>query len=103
MSLDLPAALSTQRHGAAHRATAVASATCEPTHPNSATDTTFERLYTVQDLAKQWSLSTVTIRRLFEREPGTLVLTLRRPGKRRYRTVRIPRSVAERVYRKLTT
>lgn len=63
----------------------------------------FENLFTVQELARLWSLSTDTVRRLFQREPGTVVLTHHRPGRRTYRTLRIPQSVAERVYRRLTT
>ena len=62
-----------------------------------------ERHYTTEELAAQWSLSHDTIRRLFEREPGVLVLNglngLCR--KRPYRTLRIPESVAARVYRRL--
>ena len=61
----------------------------------------FERHLTVADLADQWSLSLDAVRRMFENEPGVLVLGERsRPGKRRYTTLRIPRSVAERVYRR---
>jgi hypothetical protein len=59
-------------------------------------------LFTVQELAQLWSLSRQTIRKLFEQESGTLVLSIRRPGKRRYRTLRVPLSVAERVYRRMT-
>ena len=63
----------------------------------------FERLYTPAELADLWVLSIDTVRRLFEKEPGILVLSLRRPGRRQYRTLRIPLSVAERVYRRLTS
>jgi hypothetical protein len=63
----------------------------------------FERLFTPADLADRWALSVDTVRRLFEREPDILIVTLRRPGRRRYRTMRIPLSVAERVYRRLTS
>jgi transcriptional regulator GlxA family with amidase domain len=58
---------------------------------------------TVEDAAQLLKLSRRTIIRLFEREPGVLVLD--RPEllhKRRYRTVRIPRAVFERVTRRLT-
>jgi hypothetical protein len=61
----------------------------------------FERLFTPADLADRWALSVDTVRRLFEREPDILIVALRRPGRRRYRTMRIPFSVAERVYRRL--
>jgi hypothetical protein len=62
-----------------------------------------ERHYTPEELANLWSLSADTVRRLFEREPG--VLLIERPrlrGRRRYRTLRIPESVAARVHRRLT-
>jgi hypothetical protein len=63
----------------------------------------FEKLFTPAELADLWSLSLDTVRRLFEREPGILMLSLSRPGRRRYRTLRIPLTVADRVYRRLTT
>ena len=63
----------------------------------------FERLLTPAELADHWALSVDAVRRLFEREPDVLVFAQRRPGRRRYRTLRIPLSVAERVYRRLTT
>jgi len=62
--------------------------------------------FTPEQLAELWALSVDTIRRLFEREPGVLVITTEhRPAirrrARRYRTLRIPREVAERVHRRL--
>ena len=51
-----------------------------------------ERHYTVQELAELWHVSPDTIRRFIRKEPG--VLSVRR-------VVRVPQSVAERVYRKL--
>ena len=51
-------------------------------------------------LAKLWGVSDETIRRIFENEPGVLVID--RPEelhKRGYRSVRIPSSVAERVHK----
>lgn len=61
-----------------------------------------ERHYTVDEIAKLWKLSRDKVRRLFENEPGVLVLENRSAfSKRRYRTLRIPESVAERVYRRL--
>jgi hypothetical protein len=47
------------------------------------------------ELAAAWSLSVDTVRRLFEREPGVLLI-----GSARYRTLRIPQEVVERVRRK---
>ena len=59
--------------------------------------------YSPDDLGKIWGLSADTIRRLFEREPGVLVIEhLKAKKKRRYRTLRIPVSVAERVHRRMT-
>jgi hypothetical protein len=63
-----------------------------------------EEHFTVKDLAKLWSMSEATVRRMFRNEPG--VLRFRRPKKghkRDYATLRIPRSVAERVYRRMTS
>lgn len=60
----------------------------------------FEAHYTVADLAQRWKLSPDAVRRLFEEEPSILMLGGNRPGKRRYTTLRIPKSVAERVYRR---
>jgi hypothetical protein len=61
-----------------------------------------ERFYSPEQIAELWALSPHTIRRVFENEPGVLVIE--RPhiyGKRRYRTLRIPESVAQRVYYRL--
>lgn len=58
--------------------------------------------YTVKELAGKWHLSPVAIRRLFRNEPGILRYGRPKKGHRRdYVTVRIPHSVAERVYRRL--
>lgn len=61
-----------------------------------------ERHYTVAEIASMWNLAPDTIRRLFEREPGVLVLGEMNggKGKRRYTTLRVPASVVERVYRR---
>jgi hypothetical protein len=63
---------------------------------------TFERHYTVEELAGTWGMSVDFVRRLFLREPGVVVFWRQRPGRRVYRTLRIPGSVAERVHRRLT-
>lgn len=57
---------------------------------------------TVREAAAQMGLSDGTARRLFLREPGVLQLPQDRGGKRRYRSIRIPRAVFERVYQRLT-
>lgn len=60
-----------------------------------------ERHYSVQEVAEMWDLSPDAVRRIFSREPGVLVLESQTaPGKRRYRVLRIPESVAERVHRR---
>jgi hypothetical protein len=61
-----------------------------------------ERCYSPEQIAELWSLSPDTVRRIFGNEPG--VLAIERPriyGKRHYRTLRIPESVAQRVYHRL--
>lgn len=61
-----------------------------------------ERHFSVKEIAALWGLSEDAARRLFEKESGVLVLSNSKPGKRRYRTFRIPESVAQRVHRKLS-
>ena len=60
-----------------------------------------EQHFSVAEIAERWSLSEDTVRRLFENEPGVLVLEPSRSrfSRRRYRTLRIPESVVERVHR----
>jgi hypothetical protein len=62
-----------------------------------------ERHYSVSEIAALWNLSADKVRRLFEDEPGVLVFGDAQPryGRRRHRTLRIPESVAERVYRRM--
>jgi hypothetical protein len=64
-----------------------------------------EKHFTPSELAKLWGVSPDTIRRIFAAEVGTLVL--RSPSKRKharsYKTLRIPASVAARVYQKNCT
>ncbi|SRR5258707_1965325 len=62
-----------------------------------------ERLYAVAEIAASWNLSTDKVRELFEAEPGVLVIADRNPRrKRRYRTLRIPQTVVDRVYTRLS-
>jgi hypothetical protein len=63
-----------------------------------------ERHYSVQELAVRWNLSSDTVRKLFENEPGVLVIgnEERKYSRRRYITLRIPESVAARVHRRLS-
>lgn len=61
-----------------------------------------EAAYTVQEVAEMTGFSRHTIVRMFEHETGVLVLE--RPEimhKRRFRTIRIPRHVYERVITRL--
>lgn len=60
--------------------------------------------YTVAEIAEKWKLSEDVVRRLFEKEPGVLVLGKdgTTNGRRRYTTLRIPVSVVERVHKRLS-
>jgi hypothetical protein len=59
--------------------------------------------YSPQTLSEAWGWSADTIRDLFLNEPGVLVLGNRTSGRRRkYVTLRIPASVAERVHKRLS-
>ncbi len=60
-----------------------------------------ERHYSVAELAATWNLSEDTIRRLFLCEPGVIIIHRPRRRARAYRTIRIPESVAQRVYERL--
>ena len=63
-----------------------------------------ERHYSPAEVAELWSLSVDSIRKIFENEPGVLVIGNQQPrrGKRSYTTLRIPTHVIERVHRRLT-
>lgn len=61
-----------------------------------------ERHYSVAELSALWSLGDDLVRKLFQSEPGVVVIGDPAPRlKRRYTTLRIPESVAQRVYRRL--
>lgn len=64
-------------------------------------EATFERHYSVEELCELWNMSDDFVRRLFLKEPGVVVFHHARPGRRVYRTLRIPASVAERVHRRM--
>jgi predicted DNA binding CopG/RHH family protein len=54
--------------------------------------------FTVAQIASMWQLSTDTIQRWFEDEPGVIASGEKNPrGKRKRVTLRIPRAVMERV------
>ncbi len=62
----------------------------------------FERHLSVEELATLWSMSNNFVRQLFLNEPDVVVFYHSRPGRRVYRTLRIPESVAARVHRRMT-
>lgn len=64
---------------------------------------TCERHYSPAEIVKLWSLSADCVRKIFENEPGVLVIGNTQPkyGKRSYTTLRIPQTVLERVHRRL--
>jgi hypothetical protein len=67
---------------------------------------TIEKHFQAAELAESWGLSTATIRKMFEKEPGVLLIgsPSRRVGRalrRSYFMMRIPESVADRVHQKL--
>jgi hypothetical protein len=62
------------------------------------------RIYTPRELAQEWKLSESSIRKIFQDVDGIFVLEASsRRGKRSYQTLRIPRGVAERVWRERVT
>jgi hypothetical protein len=59
----------------------------------------YERHYSPAELGELWNLSADTVRRMFENEADVLVFENPvRSSSRRFRTLRIPGSVAQRVY-----
>lgn len=59
------------------------------------------RHFSVKEIARMWGLSPAAIRRMFRHEPGVLRFGKEKKGHQRdYVTLRIPVSVAERVYRR---
>lgn len=74
-----------------------------PAHIEKSSILKDERHFTPQELADMWKVSVQTVREIFEREEG--VLKIGRDGtrtRRRYKTLRIPESVAERVHTRLS-
>jgi hypothetical protein len=61
-----------------------------------------EPVFTAEELARSRKLHPATIRKLFVDEPGVIRLGHRgRTDRRQYFTLRIPHSVAERVFRRM--
>jgi len=68
------------------------------TRPSSA-----DRHYSVAEVSAMWNLSQDAVRKIFQNEPGVLVLGGQgSTHTRRYTTIRIPDSVLQRVYRRMT-
>jgi hypothetical protein len=63
-----------------------------------------EQVFTPEELAKLWKLHGSTVRKRFVDEPGVLRFAghAGRRGRRSYFTLRIPASVAARVFRAMT-
>ena len=62
-----------------------------------------QRHYAVAEIAAIWHISGDKVRKVFENEPGVVVLEKEVSSrKRRYRTLLIPESVLERVHRRLS-
>ena len=62
-----------------------------------------ERHYTVAEVAASWNLSEDAVRKIFQNEPGVLIIGDQGSRhKRRYTTLRIPESVLERVHRRFS-
>jgi hypothetical protein len=62
-----------------------------------------QKTYTTKEISELMGFSQPTLRKIFEREPGVLILN--RPEKmrkRRYRSFRVPYAVYERVRRRLS-
>jgi hypothetical protein len=59
-----------------------------------------EKHYTISELAEMWRLSSEFVRQLVQHESGVTEWVRQQPGRRRYRVLRVPKSVAERLYRR---
>jgi len=68
----------------------------------AAPDKAIEKHYSLEQIGELWGLSTRTVRKMFEKEPGIIVFgNTGSLKKRRYLTLRIPESVLLRVHRRL--
>jgi hypothetical protein len=57
-----------------------------------------ERHFTIRELSKMWRFSEEFVRQIVKDEPGVTEWVRQQPGRRRYRVLRVPQSVAERLY-----
>ena len=64
--------------------------------------TVIESVFTVAEVAEQLKVDQDTVRRMFINEPGVIVISFPRKGRRTYRTVRIPEAVLHRVLGRFT-
>lgn len=60
-------------------------------------------VFTVAEVADRLKVDADTVRRLFLKEAGVIVIRFPRKGRRVYRTIRIPEPVLQRVITRLTT
>jgi hypothetical protein len=68
----------------------------------SAQEITVERHFKPQELGELWNLDANTIRRMFENEDGVMIFgSEERRSCRRYKSMRIPQSIAAKVHRRL--
>jgi hypothetical protein len=61
-----------------------------------------ELFLTPAEIAERLKIDGETVRRLFLKEPGAIVICFPRKGKRRYRTLRVPESVFRPVLARLS-
>jgi hypothetical protein len=63
-----------------------------------------ERHYSPAEIGEIWNLSADCVRNIFENEQGVLVIgnSGSHRGKRRYKTLRIPQSVLDRVHKRMS-
>ncbi len=59
-----------------------------------------ERHFTIRELSRMWRFSEAFVRQIVKDEPGVTEWVRQQPGRRRYRVLRVPQSVAERLYRR---
>jgi hypothetical protein len=62
-----------------------------------------QTVFTVAEVAELLKVNTETVRRLFLDEPGVILISFPRKGKRVYRTVRIPEDVLRRVITRVSS
>src|ERR1700735_2137877 len=71
--------------------------------PSPGTLISAERHYSVAEVSAMWNLSQEAVGKIFQNEPGVLVLGSQgSPHTRKYTTLRVPESVLQRVHRRLT-